>query len=253
MGGRLRARPPIGGAGRDRWIISYADFITLLFAFFTTMYAASTVDAQKLARLVPALQNAFAATPDAAGGADRGPTASGALPRAGTPKPLVARTPDAPIERIRLDLANRLGREIAGGRVELRIDARGLVISIPESASFAIASADLSAEARETISQVAASFRDTGNAIRIEGHTDDRPIQTARFGSNWELSTARAINVNTLLTHDLGVPPERLSAAGYGEFHPRAPNDTDLNRARNRRVDMIVLNAGTSQAEEPGQ
>ena len=88
-------------------------------------------------------------------------------------------------------------------------------------------------------------------SLRVEGHTDDVPIQTGRYASNWELSTARATTVVTYLLQDAGLAPERLSAAGYGEFHPRAPNTSPENRARNRRVDVVILRPETIASEEP--
>jgi chemotaxis protein MotB len=93
------------------------------------------------------------------------------------------------------------------------------------------------------IGRVAATVKDAPNPIRIEGHTDDVPIRTARYGSNWELSTARASAVVAYLIQEVGIEPRRLSAAGYGEFHPRVANDTQENRARNRRIDIVVLEA----------
>jgi chemotaxis protein MotB len=126
------------------------------------------------------------------------------------------------------------------------------VLSIREAGSFATGSADLSLVARGLLGDVATSLREVGNFVRVEGHTDDVPIHTPRFASNWELSTARATTVVAFLL-EAGLPPRRLSAAGYGEFHPRVENDSDASRARNRRVDMVVLNPVTLAREEPGQ
>ena len=121
------------------------------------------------------------------------------------------------------------------------MDPRGLVVSLREAGAFATGSADLSLTARAVLAQVAQSLSEVGNGVRVEGHTDDVPIHTVRYRSNWELSTERATNVVALLL-GAGVHPRRLSAAGYGEFHPRVANDGDLSRARNRRVDIVILN-----------
>lgn len=251
-------------------MVSYADFITLLFAFFTTLYAISTVDAQKLAAMVAALQSAFASPTARATG--RGPGDPGAVlravpgPSSYTADPVSAVKPvakgpsdlapqprarEASLTEVKAQLDARLDQAIRDGRVTVELERRGLVISIKEAGSFATGSAELSPATRQLIAEVAASIRSIGNAVRIEGHTDDVPIHTVRYASNWELSTARATNVVAYLIQEQGIEPVRLSAAGYSEFHPRAPNDSAANRARNRRVDIVILNPTTSQAEEP--
>jgi chemotaxis protein MotB len=213
--------------------MSYADLVTLLLALFTTLYAASSLDAQKAGSLSTSIREAF-------------DTAVDAQP-AGEPAPVVAPVtvvPTAPEPREE-SLQERLQRDLADAikldRVEMLRDARGLILSLPEEAAFGVASSEPSGEAREMIRRIAASVGPTASAFRIEGHTDDVPIRTSRFVSNWELSTARASAVVELLVREFGVDPARLSAAGYGEFHPRVPNDSAENRARNRRIDIVIL------------
>lgn len=234
---------PAPAASHERWLVSYADFITLLFAFFTTMYAISTVDARKLSTMVDSMQQAF----DSSGMA---------VP---TPKPPVPRPPGATsaaaltTEQRERALAQRLRERLAGSAVDVEIDHRGVVVSMREAGSFPTGSADLSAVARDVLAELAATLgTDDSMALRVEGHTDDVPIQTGRFRSNWELSTARATSVVTYLVEQVGVAPRRLSAAGYGQFHPRVANASDADRARNRRVDIVILNEETAAAEEPG-
>ena len=215
------------GVSRDRWLISYADFITLLFAFFTTLYAISTVDDSKLTRVAVGLQDALA-VPDAA----RHP--GNKMPAVGesllTQQQLDART----------ILERDMAEELQSGRMELLEDRRGLVLSIPEASAFATGSADLSPTAMQAVERLAGSLRNLRNSVLIEGHTDDVPIHTVRFASNWELSTARATAVVQWLIERGGVEASRLSAAGYGEFHPRVPNESAQARARNRRVDVVI-------------
>lgn len=222
--GRRRRRE---GVSRDRWLISYADFITLLFAFFTTLYAISTVDDNKLSRVAVGLQEALD-VPDAA----RHP--GNRIPAVG----------ESLLTQEQLDAKAVLERDLAedlqSGRMELLEDGRGLVLSIPEASAFATGSADLSPTATQAIGRLAASLREVRNSVLIEGHTDDVPIHTARFASNWELSTARATAVVQWLIERGGVEASRLSAAGYGEFHPRVPNESAQARARNRRVDVVI-------------
>ncbi|HSK08017.1 MAG TPA: flagellar motor protein MotB [Vicinamibacterales bacterium] len=263
---RRRSDPLDRAPSQHRWIVSYADFITLLFAFFTTLYGISSVDAHKLGSAVAGFQSAFAGGPtDNAATAGRPPETPAPIARTPptpgrmaeaspqpVPDPGVAMGPaEVNLEDVRLGLSDRLDEAVRDGRVAVELDRRGLVVSIRESGSFATGSAVVSPKAAEVIGEVAASVRQIGNLVRIEGHTDDVPIHTERYDSNWELSTARATNVVALLVQAHGLDAARLSAAGYSQFHPRAPNDSAVNRGRNRRVDIVILNPGVSRREEP--
>jgi chemotaxis protein MotB len=143
--------------------------------------------------------------------------------------------------------------EIKNNRLELTVDRRGLVLSIPEAGTFPTGSDELSPAAQDLIAGISESVAPLPNLIRVEGHTDDVPIHTALFRSNWELSTARAGRVVELLIERGRIVPERLAAAGYGEYRPKVPNDSPAARATNRRVDLIILNEATRLAEEPAQ
>lgn len=219
------------GGGQDRWLLSYADFVTLLFALFVTMYAVSTVDADKLAPAASSMRSAF--------DGEKRQTGPVPLPDLGA---IVAQAP-RPTDRVRVELARVLADAIAAGRLELIEDARGLVVSLPERATFAPASTEMTPNALELIARVAAAVQPFDRPLRIEGHTDNVPIHTREFHSNWELSTARAATVIRFLIERVAFDPRRLSAAGYGEFHPRVTNDSPENRARNRRVDIVILEA----------
>jgi chemotaxis protein MotB len=216
-------RAPNARAGADRWLLSYADLMTLLFAFALTMYAVAAE------RKVTRMSDDPAARP-AAGTVSIVPamleTATGA---AGDPLR----------DRLARDLADAIGAR----RLELIRDARGLVVSMPDDAAFATGSAEATVEARRLIATVGETLRSVPNRVRIEGHTDNRPIRTPKYDSNWELSTARASAVVAFLINEAGIDASRLSAAGYGEFHPLNPNDSDEHRARNRRVDLVILDA----------
>jgi chemotaxis protein MotB len=206
-------------AGQDRWLMSYADLVTLLFACFTTTYAASMMPAE-----------APAPTP-AATAAEVSPSHDVAE----DPVPV----PPAP------SLRDRLEPILAGGLADVEIemieDARGLVISLPETATFPVGRADLAEPARSLLMRISDALGPTGASIRVEGHTDDAAVRGGRYESNWELSTARASAVVVFMVTEAGLDPSRLSAAGYGEFHPRASNDDDEGRALNRRVDIVVI------------
>ena len=225
-------------------MVSYADFVTLLFAFFTTLYAISRVDADKLKSVTSSMHQAFESTNSIGS-------------RAGQPVARRSRQPGSAAQahgdpndvEVRARLMERLASEMKDGRVSLDVDSRGIVISMLDSGSFGAGSAELTAEARDVLSSVSQTVADLDTQVRVEGHTDDVPIHTSRYASNWELSTARATSVVAYLI-GTGLPASRLSASGYGEFHPRVPNDSVENRTRNRRVDLVILNA-TTRAEEP--
>ena len=219
-------------AGQDRWLVSYADLVTLLLAFFTTLYAASSVDTTKLAPLTSSLQDAFSAT---AAATERAAGDMALVP----PVEIVPR--QQAMEALRRTLDAALADAIAERKVEVTQDIRGLVVSRPDDAAFPVGSTDVTPAALDIIGRIAGTVSTLSNPIRIEGHTDDVPIRTARYGSNWELSTARASAVVAHLITKVGIAPGRLAAAGYGEFHPRVANDSPANRARNRRIDIVIL------------
>jgi chemotaxis protein MotB len=246
-------------AARDRWILSYADFITLMFAFFTTLYAASNVDAAHWSTVASGLSQALNRTPPPASATEtpsmsghgvlpggRGLLDNGGLAcRAG-----LQACPGNP-EQVQRELERELGDVLKTNDLRLTSDHRGLVLSIPEAGAFPIGSSDISSAANNLIGRIANALQRLPNAVRIEGHTDGTPIHTARFASNWELSTARATSVVEFLVERGGIAPARLSAAGYAEFHPVADNQDAATRFRNRRVDIIILNNATQAAEEP--
>ena len=142
-------------------------------------------------------------------------------------------------DRLRTVLAD----EIASGRARVAASRNDIVLSLPEAATFESGRAELNADAQQVLARFADVLVQTGLDARVEGHTDDVPIASPRYSSNWELSTARASGVVAVLV-GRGVDPVRLSAAGYGQFHPRMPNVTAANRAQNRRVDIVLVDAG---------
>jgi chemotaxis protein MotB len=221
------------GGGQDRWLLSYADFVTLLFALFVTMYAVSTVDADKLAPAASSMRSAF-------DGETARPTTESV-----TDLGVIVAQPPPRLDQVRHELARVLADAIQAGRLELIEDARGLVVSLPERATFAPASTEMTVSALELVARVARAVQPFNRPLRIEGHTDNVPISTREFRSNWELSTARAATVIRFLIERVEFDPRRLSAAGYGEFHPRVANDSPENRARNRRVDIVILEASS--------
>lgn len=227
----LVQKVPTRPAAADRWVVPYADLVTLLLAFFVTLYAVSRVDLDRLEPASTALQAAF----------DGGAPA----PPAGGPATIVAPprvVAGAPLDAIERGLQQAIAQAGLEGRVGLTRDERGVVLSLPESAAFDSGRAELTPGTSALLADVGRELQPLQNDVRVEGHTDDRPVSGA-FRSNWELSTARASAVVALFIERAGLLPTRLSAAGYGEFHPKVPNDSADARAQNRRVDIVILSS----------
>jgi chemotaxis protein MotB len=240
-----------GHVSQERWLVSYADFITLLFAFFVVLYAASKADEKKQMQVSEAIDSAFRSLgifPDARRRADKANSATDATEKPVIPMNIVmGEDVLAPaqvkqdLEHIRRELQQTLSNQIAQHTVSIQMGRDGLVISLREAGFFDSGSATPKPETLTTLRQVAASLGRTPYDLRIEGHTDNVPIHTDEFDSNWELSATRATRIARLFVEMKAIAPERLSAAGYAEFHPVASNDTADGRAENRRIDLIVL------------
>jgi chemotaxis protein MotB len=229
-------------ASHDRWLISYADFITLLFAFFVVMYAISVVNVGKYQVLSDALGDAF-------GGKPAVPQASSTIEQLPLAK-LIARKRAEAVrrERERLDtLARELNASLAplvkNGQVRVTQTARGVTVEINAKVLFDEGQAALGGEARATLGAVATLLRNDPHAIQVEGHTDNQPIANSAFPSNWELSSVRASSVVRLFIEG-GVAEGRLTAVGHGANLPVAPNTDEAGRARNRRVAVTILASG---------
>jgi chemotaxis protein MotB len=227
-----RTRP-----SRDRWLVAYADMTTLLLAVFASLYAAA------MARPVSALGTGLL---DGQGRA----LLAAAPPAVAPAAPTAEAAGEAALVSLRASLGAIVDAHGELSDLDLSADARGLVLSLPEAGSFPSGRAEPTAEAELVLGEVGLVLATVPNPIRIEGHTDDRPMQSALFASNWDLSTARATRVVHLLIDRAGVPAARLSAAGYAEFRPRVANDSPEHRARNRRVDIVVLSL--PEGDEPG-
>ncbi len=246
----MSPRVPRARVSHDRWLVSYADFITLLFGFFVVLYAFSKADQKKQAQVPQSIDSAFRALgifPDALRRSQNAASASGGKDDPAIPMNIVmGEDVLAPaqvkqdLEHLGRELQQTLSNQVATHTVSIQMGRDGLVISLREAGFFASGSATPKPQTLETLRQIAASLSHTPYDLRIEGHTDNIPIHNAEFDSNWELSTARATSIARLLLALNAIPPERLSAAGYAEFHPVAPNDTPEGRAQNRRVDLVV-------------
>ena len=235
-------------ANHERWLVSYADFITLLFAFFVVMFATSQTDNAKAQQVSDSVKKALAGQPIA--------SVVAAILGTGPPSPPHVQThaPQPPAALPELNpslkiLTKELDEEIKAGRIQLGMGPRGLTVSFRQAALFPSGEDVIVPSAYTSIEKVARAMKQIPNPARLEGHTDALPIHNSRFRSNWELSAARSIALLELLTKRFEVAPDRISIAGYAETAPIADNETDDGRSRNRRVDIVILNEMGSKGE----
>jgi chemotaxis protein MotB len=250
----------------ERWLVSYADFITLLFAFFVVMFAASNTDEKKAGQVAQAVQVAFKEMAifrpsgkmiplyDEGGLPSDSQHVIGNTHSAFDATQFVAsgkagEANRASMEEVRHELEGTLKEQLAKNTIRLSEDSRGLTVSLAEAGFFDPGSAVMPPSALAVIDRIASTLQPLSSAIRVEGHTDNTPIHTAQFPSNWELSTARATYLLQYLISTSKIPAPRLSAVGYGEYRPVAPNDTPAGRASNRRVDLVVLSEAAEKQE----
>jgi chemotaxis protein MotB len=241
----------------ERWLVSYADFITLLFAFFVVMFAtaqgdkskakdvsSSVRDAFEHGQLSSAVSNVLHGKPDTRKLGNKQLTQ--ALPE-NSPPPL----PPAPADLAKslVTLQNGLGPELKSGKVELKLEGRGLVISLREAAFFGSGDNGVAPGSLPILAKIAAVIQPLTNSMRLEGYTDSVPIHNSRFRNNWELSAARSIAMLEVMRDRFQVPPARMAVAGYAENAPADTNETEEGRAHNRRVDLVVLSAEGQNSE----
>jgi chemotaxis protein MotB len=235
----------------ERWLVSYADFITLLFAFFVVLYAFAKADEKKQAQVAAAIDSGFRALsilPPGNGPAMTDHARSANQSAIRTPQMALGEArlyPDvtarADLQRIQRDLEQRLATQIAGHVVAVQLGRDGLVISLREAGFFKSGSATPKPETAPTLHQVADALRSTPYDVRVEGHTDNVPIHNSEFDSNWELSTARAVRIARMFLELHAIRPEQLSADGFAEYRPVGENGSVEGRAQNRRVDIVVM------------
>lgn len=224
-----------------RWLLTYADLITLLLAFFVVMYSMSQIDAKKFGKVAQALHGVLKGGESILWHDDQQSTKGHGLLKLGNLRMLQAKIEEK---------FKHLGRQ---GEVQTEITERGLVVHILESALFNEGSAVLQPKAVEVLDLIYEKVKEMPNHIRVEGHTDDRPINTLQYPSNWELSSARATEVVRYFINNHSMLPDRISALGYGEYRPVRPNNSIENRAINRRVDVVILTMELTMKEPSSQ
>jgi len=236
----------------ERWLITYADLITLLMVFFVVMFSMARADQGKFSKLSASLQQAFRVdvlrgnNPTEIGGDDGAAMITTVLQSSLAP-PSITQIADSKIVSTLAELNEAIATipqmSAMQRNVEVGAGRDGVVISMSGNALFDSGRADLKADGVILLDTLAPRLRDMPNEVRIEGHTDSVPISTPLFPSNWELSSARATTVARRLVEFGGIKANRLIAAGYGDSRPAATNDTREGRARNRRVDVVILSA----------
>jgi chemotaxis protein MotB len=233
----------------ERWLVSYADFITLLFAFFVVMYAISSVNQSKYSDLTSSMGTAFSGVNPAGSIKNHTGTNNKIKGQQGSlvkPLPLshlyqekIRREREA-MTSMGVNLSNALAPLISEGKVRVSQNNRGIRIDINDSLLFNAGSAELANAASGIINEIAIRLKDNQRLIQVEGHTDNVDIHTEVFFSNWELSAVRASSVVRMLS-SAGIDDSRLSALGFGSAQPISENDTPLGRAKNRRVSIMIL------------
>jgi chemotaxis protein MotB len=245
----------------ERWLLSYADFITLLMIFFIVMYASSNIDADKYKAITQSLGISLGGSVSILDSGD-GTLNLNSKDVVGVETQVAPNTPtkvnDLPDYVNKLSNLNQIKSEVEKYMVEnglqnavsTEINERGLIISLKDAILFDSAKAQIRPEAQPKIVEIGRIINKVGNYIRVEGHTDNIPISNAEFASNWELSAVRATSVARLLIAQAAIEPTKISAVGYGEYRSIGDNTTEAGRAQNRRVDIAIMDTKYNASEE---
>ncbi len=225
----------------ERWLLTYSDLITLLLGLFVILYASSQVDSGKFQQLMNAFENMFGTTGEGGGGI---------MPnKGGLPIPMVGSN-----GRSLVEIGRQITAAMQAARIKnnpntpdnstagnIMINERGLTVHLEEELLFETGRADLKKSSLDLLDTIAIIIADMPNELRMEGHTDNVPINTAQFPSNWHLSVARAMTTAYYLMERHHLRPEKISVVGYGEYRPIADNTSSEGRSKNRRVDLVIL------------
>ncbi|CUU01580.1 chemotaxis protein MotB [Candidatus Thermokryptus mobilis] len=222
----------------ERWLITYADLITLLLGLFVVLYSMSQIDLNKYQQWISAFSQLFGGGGVLSGG--KGLLVTPAPQRSGSEAQASTYQTSSTQQKLEVQINAILSTNIQSRKIIVTTSPEGLTIHLLERLLFESGSAELKPEAKAVLDTIAEILKLLPNKIKIEGHTDDRPIRSARFPSNWHLSVARALNTAYYLMSK-GVNPEKISIAGYSEYRPIAPNNSEENRAKNRRVDIVIV------------
>ncbi|WP_160680923.1 flagellar motor protein MotB [Clostridium sp. C8-1-8] len=242
----------------ERWLLTYSDLITLLMIFFVVMYASSTVDAKKYSQIANSLSIAMGGGKNIIGTSDSASVESSktlidaqqvqqAEEKAAEEKK--EKEEQQKLENVKKEVDKMIEGSDLKGSISTSLQERGLVISFNDTVFFDSGKADVKGDNQKKLISLAGILNKIDNFIRVEGHTDNVPINTAYFHSNWQLSSVRAANVVEFLVNNGGIAAKRLSSVGYGEYRPVAANDSEQGRSKNRRVDILLLNNTLNASE----
>ena len=229
------------GSAGGGWQFVYSGFVLILLSFFIMLSSFSSIQEAKIMRFVKSFVDAVSILPS-------GLKTDGAAKVVPNSAEMVET--DSPLARIFTDLTALAERLNCQNDVSVAYTTQGLVMRLSDHALFDAGVADISPSAIPLLQKIGAIIAKTAYEVRIEGHTDDIPIKTNRYPSNWELSTARAVNVLRYIIDANRIPRERMSAAGFGEYQPIVANDSSMNRAKNRRVEIVFLNPKNRRSAE---
>lgn len=243
----------------ERWLLTYSDLITLLMIFFIVMYSMSNVDKEKYQKVAQGLNKAMGGSTAAGGGAniigkDGGVSIEKDWQPANTE--VVQAEEKSRMEEVKKQVDKYLQENGLASSVDTKVEERGLVLSFKDSLFFDSGKAEIKADETKKLVDIGKILNMKAVYdcyIRVEGHTDNVPISTYQYKSNWDLSCIRASNVVQLLIAQSGIVPQRVSALGYGEFRPVADNSSEVGKARNRRVDIIIMSSKFNEVENNKQ
>ena len=249
-------KKPVKPDNNERWLLTYSDLITLLMVLFVILYASSNVDTGKYKQLATSFRDALNITPSGGevGIIEGDVINSDFSDDVATDSPedesdSIVITEQQKLEQVKAEVDNLIAQSGLNSRVITKIEEKGLVISFTDSIFFDSGTADVKEDYKRQLIEISRVLNKIDNYIRVEGHTDNVAIKTNLFNSNWQLSAVRAANVVEIFINQCGISPNKLSAIGYGEFRPIQTNDTEAGRAANRRVDIVILNSKSNQAE----
>jgi chemotaxis protein MotB len=252
----MRKRPTAAHENHERWLVSYADFITLLFAFFVVMFATNQNDNHRAKMVSDSVRDALEHGPISSRlsnmlgkGKYDGNSPDHSHAAAPPPQPQLRESHPADLTKSMANLQKGLTAELQAGKVQMKLEGRGLVIDLREAAFFASGDDALSPGSYPILAKIAAEIQGVSNQVRLEGYTDAVPIHNSRFRNNWELSAARAIAMLEALADRYQVDRARMAIAGYGENAPADTNDTEEGRAHNRRVALVLLTEEGQKSE----
>lgn len=244
----MKRKPEAEKDTTERWLLSYADFITLLMIFFVVMYAMSAVDADKYKELSSSLNSALAGDQQKVDGGDQGSPVQDI--KLNEVKPDSGNVTEQDLQKIVEQVQSLINEKGLENQVTVNLGDIGIWITFKDYVLFDSGSPAVKPETVNTLVELGNILKVVDNYVRIEGYTDNVPINNSMYSNNWDLSVMRASKVLEIIVSRSGFPADKISAVGYGEYRPVAPNDTEEGKAKNRRVDIVILRTDFNATEK---